>query len=176
MVTADPAGAPSGQEKHRSFVEDFAEHWHESGMGRMEGRVMGYLLVADADRVSTAELTQKLGSAAGAISMATRSLVVQGFIRRRRVSGDRSHYFSADDDVWGGFLSAERTWVRRMEGVLADAGGDRQLTTAARHRILVAREYMRWLGTYNQQMLQDWRKHLAEHLDSIDAQARSEEP
>lgn len=146
------------------FIAAFAEQWHASGQGRMEGRVLGYLIVSDADKVSSADLATALGAGNGAISMATRSLVENGFIRRLRVPGDRSHYFAAENDVWGGFLSAERRWVHRLHGVLADARGQLDLTPAAGQRLHVATEYMSWLGDYNLQMLRDWHQHLASHI------------
>lgn len=157
-------GEPGGlSPAARAFIEDFADNWHDSGAARMEGRVMGYLLIAGSDRVSSAELTSELGIAAGAVSTATRALVEHGFARRHRLPGDRSHYFSAMDDVWGGFLTSERRWVFRMENVLDHASAELGLTGSARQRVLVAREYMRWLSSYNQQMFADWRRHLASH-------------
>lgn len=168
-ATTPSVGAELSIEQ-RAFIEDFADNWHESGAGRMEGRVMGYLMITRTERVSSAELTSALGIAAGAVSMATRALVDQGFIRRHRLPGDRSHYFSAHDDVWGGFLTSERRWVFRMESVLDEASAKLSLTGPARHRVLVAREYMRWLGDYNQKMFRDWRDHLAGHEPPEDEQ------
>ncbi|MXG89561.1 GbsR/MarR family transcriptional regulator [Nocardioides flavescens] len=154
-------------EAARRFVEDFADNWHESGAGRMEGRVMGYLLITTSDHVSSAELSRELGIASGAVSMATRALGDQGYIRRRRLPGDRSHYFEAHEDIWGGFLTSERRWVFRMESVLDEANQQLDLEGAARRRVLIAREYMRWLGDYNQQMFRDWRAHLAAHTEAL---------
>lgn len=163
----DTAGPEPLSDELRAFIEDFAENWYEGGYGRMEGRVMAYLLVTTAPLVSSGELAQALGIATGAVSMATRNMVTLGFIRRHRLPGDRSHYFAADDDVWGGFLSGERRWVFRMESVLRQAGDRLPLDAPARHRVLVAREYMHWLGGYNAQMLRDWRRHLDTHVPPL---------
>lgn len=159
----------------RAFIEDFADNWHESGAGRMEGRVMGYLLITTSDHVSSAELSQELGIASGAVSMATRALSDQGFIRRRRLPGDRSHYFEAHEDIWGGFLTSERRWVFRMESILDEATHQLGLSGPASRRVLVAREYMRWLSDYNQQMFRDWRAHLAAHTEALGAQPDGED-
>ncbi|SDP37226.1 hypothetical protein SAMN04515671_3925 [Nakamurella panacisegetis] len=147
-----------------AFINAFSENWHSSGQGRMEGRVLAYLLVVSADKVSSAELADALGAGSGAISMATRALVEQGFIRRLRVAGDRSHYFAAAEDVWGGFLSAERRWVHRMQSVLDNARKEMSLAPTADRRVQVAAEYMNWLGSYNLTMLRDWHAHLASHV------------
>ena len=155
------AELPAGTE---AFIAAFSENWHSSGQGRTEGRLLAYLLVVGADKVSSAELATALGAGTGAISMATRALVEQGFIRRLRIPGDRSHYFAAADDVWGGFLSAERRWVHHMQSVLTDARKQLALTPTADHRVQVAAEYMRWLGGYNLKMLQDWHAHLQAHV------------
>lgn len=119
--------------------------------------------MVDTDKVSSADLAEAMGAGTGAISMATRALVEQGFIRRLRVPGDRSHYFAAADDVWGGFLSAERRWVHRMQSVLDSARQQLPLTPSADHRVQVAAEYMTWLGSYNLNKLQDWHAHLQAH-------------
>ena len=147
-----------------AFIAAFSENWHASGQGRTEGRLLAYLLVVDADKVSSADLAEAIGAGTGAISMATRALVEQGFIRRLRVPGGRSHYFAAADDVWGGFLSAERRWVHRMQSVLDNARQQLPLTPSAAHRVQVAGEYMNWLGSYNLKMLQDWHTHLQVHV------------
>ncbi len=147
-----------------AFLAAFAENWHASGQGRMEGRVLAYLLVTSADKVSSADLAEAMGAGTGAISMATRALVEQGFIRRLRIPGDRSHYFAAAEDVWGGFLSAERRWVHRMQLVLDTARRQLPLAPDADRRVHVAAEYMNWLGTYNLQMLRDWHAHLDAHV------------
>ncbi|MET3805529.1 DNA-binding transcriptional regulator GbsR (MarR family) [Nakamurella sp. UYEF19] len=147
-----------------AFIAAFSENWHASGQGRMEGRLLAYLLVVSADKVSSAELAEAMGAGTGAISMATRALVEQGFIRRLRVPGDRSHYFAAADDVWGGFLSAERRWVHRMQSVLDNARQQMPLAPGADRRVHVAAEYMNWLGGYNLKMLRDWHEHLASHV------------
>lgn len=150
--------------EREAFIAAFSENWHASGQGRTEGRLLAFLLVVDDDKVSSADLAAAMGAGTGAISMATRALVEQGFIRRLRVPGDRSHYFAAADDVWGGFLSAERRWVHRMHFVLDNARTQLRLTPSADHRVQVAAEYMNWLGGYNLKMLQDWHTHLRAHV------------
>jgi DNA-binding transcriptional regulator GbsR (MarR family) len=69
-----------------AFIAAFSENWHASGQGRTEGRLLAYLLVVSTDKVSSADLAEAMGAGTGAISMATRALVEQGFIRRLRVS------------------------------------------------------------------------------------------
>lgn len=147
-----------------AFLQAFSEQWHTAGLQRTEGRVLAYLLVVSADRVSSAELAEATGAGTGAISVATRALVEQGFIRRLRVPGDRSHYFAAAEDVWGDFLSGERRWVHRMHSVLEGAREQLPLAPDADRRVQVAAEYMNWLGGYNLKMLRDWHEHLRTHV------------
>ena len=100
-------------EERAELVEEFGLIWEELGMMRMVGRVTGYLMLSNAPYVSTAELREALQASAGSISTTTRRLKEFGFIRQVAVAGERSHFFRADDDVWGAFLAAEPPALRR---------------------------------------------------------------
>ena len=144
-------------EATRVFVEDFAYAWGQAGIPRMEGRILGLLLIVDAPMLSSARIAELLGASAGAVSMATRSLINVGFIRPHSVPGDRNRYFRVEDDVWGGFLASEREYFGKVSatidyglGLLEDTDG------GPRTRLENARRYMTWLSGYHSRMLADW--------------------
>ncbi|WP_144721944.1 GbsR/MarR family transcriptional regulator [Agrococcus jejuensis] len=158
-------------EATRAFIEDFAYAWGTAGNPRMDGRVLGLLLVVDAPYLSSARIADLLRASAGAVSMSTRSLMNVGFLKPVSIPGDRSHYFRAEDDVWGGFLAGEREYLRRIETAIA-YGLDivPEGATGPRTRLENAERYMSWLAGYHAKMLADWQRF----RDEVDAEASEE--
>lgn len=147
----------------RQFAEDISLVWEMAGTSRMDGRVLGYLMIMDREFISSADLAKALNASAGAVSMATRRLLDTNFIRRHSVPGDRSHYFKAEEDPWGSFLANERRYFEREirtldEGILWLKPEE----TGARVRLTNGRDYLRWVMDYHHKMLADWEAHKAE--------------
>ncbi|MCU1407893.1 MAG: transcriptional regulator [Glaciihabitans sp.] len=141
----------------RTFVEDFASSWESTHNARMDGRVLGLLMIIDEPFVSSAQIAHLLQASTGAVSMSTRSLVSVGFLKRHTVPGDRAHYFRVEDDVWGTFLSGEREYLRRMKGaVIGGLGIIPDGAAGPRTRLRNAERYMTWLEGYHRKMLLDW--------------------
>jgi len=76
------------------FVEEMGELFERSGSPRMAGRVWGYLLIVEVERLSTADLAEALNASGSSISAATRMLVELGMLDRIRVPGERTDYFT----------------------------------------------------------------------------------
>ena len=154
-----------------AWVEEFALTWEGSSKTpRMEGRILGLLMIVDAPYLSSHQIARLLSASAGAVSGATRKLVDGGFVKRHAVAGDRNHYFRVEDDVWGSWLESERAYLPRLQrviddGIAASAGAD----ASQRRRLLNARHYMEWLAGYHRKMLADWEAYR-------DAQAGTGEP
>ena len=146
-----------GEQRRREIVEEMGVFWEQNGSPRMQGRIVGYLMLSDAPSVSTAELMSALQASAGSISTSTRLLVEQGFIRRVAAPAERSHYFRAEEDVWGAFLAGERGYLhsrkRFAEEVVRELG---DADTPSRRRMSNMRDYMAWLADHHRAMLQDW--------------------
>ncbi|MDR1388149.1 MAG: MarR family transcriptional regulator [Propionibacteriaceae bacterium] len=155
----------------RQFAEDLSLIWEMAGTSRMDGRVLGYLMIMDRPHISSADLAQVLHASAGAVSMSTRRLVDMRFIRQHSIPGDRRHYFKAEDDPWGSFLSNEHRFFDREIETLGQAmeliGPDEP---AARRRLRNGRDYLTWISAYHNKMLADWESHKRER----DAHERAE--
>jgi DNA-binding transcriptional regulator GbsR (MarR family) len=174
-----PAPAPAGpapvdptpSDEALAWVEEFALTWEGSSKTpRMEGRILGLLMIVDRPYLSSHQIARLLTASAGAVSGATRKLVDGGFVKRHAVAGDRNHYFRVEDDVWGSWLESERAYLPRLQrviddGLAASAGAD----ASQRRRLLNARHYMEWLAGYHRKMLADWEAYR-------DAQAGTGEP
>lgn len=147
-------------ERHVLLAEEFGLVWEEFGMVRMDGRVLGYLMLSNAPHVSSAELRDALQASAGSISTTTRRLKQWGFIRQVPVPGERSHFFRAADDVWGAFLTAEDKNYRRArelaDHVLSGLGEGDDLP---RLRFENMRDYHEWLESHHQTISARWEEH-----------------
>lgn len=145
------------------FVEELGLLFEEMGQGRMNGRVLGYLMLSTAPYVSTAELKRELNASAGSISTATRALSEPGFIRKVSVPGSRGHFFRADEDVWGAFLATEHRYFatrrRLATSVLAALEPEDEVI---RKRMENMYDYFEWLETYHQKMYADWEAYKLE--------------
>ncbi|GAA3799250.1 GbsR/MarR family transcriptional regulator [Cellulomonas soli] len=142
------------------FVEEFALVWESANGPRMEGRVVGLLMLVDAPYLSSSQLAGLLHASAGAISTACRKLVEVGFVKRHVIPGDRNHYFRVEDDIWGSFLAGERSYlVRLSEAIAVGFSAIGEDDDGPRRRLTNARNYMAWLAGYHRKMLADWQAY-----------------
>lgn len=127
------------------FIERFAAYWHSQALSRVEGRIVGHLLLDDSPGVSAADLAAAVGASRGSVSTYTRRLVDIGFVHRVRLPGDRSHYFVMAADVWGGFLDNEHAYLEHQR-VLADTALTHMRPGGrAYERVRNMHDYMVWL-------------------------------
>src|SRR4030095_15781591 len=102
------------------FVEQFALVLVEAGIPRMPARVFAYVLAADADRHTAAELAAGLRVSPAAISGGVRYLVQVGLLGKEREPGSRSdHYRVYDEDIWSTIMRQQDPVLKRTEDVLA---------------------------------------------------------
>ena len=152
------------EKERRDFAEEFSLVWQLTGIPRMDGRILGYLMVTPEPYLSSATLCDVLKMSPGAVSTSTRRMVEAGFIRRHAIPGDRNHYFVASDDPWGSYLASESPSFVRTRDVL-----DRELAripaedTSARRRVQNGRNYMEWIERAHKSILLEWEKYNREH-------------
>ncbi|HYF62461.1 MAG TPA: MarR family transcriptional regulator, partial [Herpetosiphonaceae bacterium] len=75
------------------FVERVALTYERSGLPRIAGRILGWLLICDPPAQTAGELAAALGASKGSISTMTRMLVSMGLIEHTSKRGDRRDYF-----------------------------------------------------------------------------------
>ncbi|QSB06319.1 GbsR/MarR family transcriptional regulator [Natronoglycomyces albus] len=136
--------ASDGGTKVDQFVDRFAHLWAARGGSRVEGLIAGYLLIDESDGVKPSELAHRLSVSRGSVSTYTRKLAAQGFVRRVRKPGDRSHYFVMDEDVWAGFLEAEQTYLENQRRLAAETLPHVRQGSRAWERVRNMRDYMAW--------------------------------
>ena len=164
-----PEDSPANH-RMRQFVERFADAWAATGASRIEGLIAGYLLVDESDGVSPQELSQQLQISAGSVSSYTRALVERGFVRRVRRSGERSHYFVMDEDVWAGFLEREQEYLTSQLQLAVETLPHVREGGVAWQRVRNMRDYMSWL--IDSRLGSEWARIKAER----DRQQAAREP
>ena len=112
----------SRQAEEQSFVEDVGIVFEQTGLPRMAGRILGWLLISDPPHQSTEELTEALMASKGSISTMTRHLIHIGLIERLSLPGVRHDYFRIRPDAWQHMIRRGLVDEIRMVRELAERG------------------------------------------------------
>ncbi|WP_350352005.1 MarR family transcriptional regulator [Microbacterium sp. A8/3-1] len=157
MMTVDDSDGARAR-----FIEAVATQWRQLGSVPMDGRVLAFLIIAEQEIVSSAELAAGLGVSQGAISASTRNLVASGAVRRVWVAGDRSHYFAVQDDPLGSMFKAGVPNQAALEKVFRpEADLDPHLTLASRTRLRNAADYYAWFESRREALADEWEAYKA---------------
>lgn len=97
------------EEKH--FVEEVGLSFEQSGLPRMAGRILGWLLIADPPHQSTSELAEALMASRGSISTMTRLLIRIGLIERLSLPGVRHDYFRIQPGAWNQMIKQSKDHI-----------------------------------------------------------------
>jgi DNA-binding transcriptional regulator GbsR (MarR family) len=98
------------------FVERFALWFEQSGVPRMSGRVLAWLLVCDPPHQSAEDLAEGLQASRGSISTTVRALAATELVERVTFPGDRRTYYRARSD-WSSMLEAQLKRVIELRGL-----------------------------------------------------------
>ena len=147
------------QAEPKRLIEDFGILFEESGLPRMAGRILGWLLICNPPHQSAAELCVVVGGSKGSISSMTRLLIHGGLVERLGIPGSRATYFR----VKPGFLS------ELVKSRLAILGAIRELTERGlafmededaeiRHRLEEIRDFYVYVGREMPALLDRWQE------------------
>jgi DNA-binding transcriptional regulator GbsR (MarR family) len=149
----------SGRAEYRrsDFVEQLGLLAEQSGMPRMAGRVLGWLLICDTPRQSFGDLVDALQASKGSISTMTRLLVHLGLIERVSTPGDRRDFFELTPDAWTRLLRQRVAMIARF-GDLAERGLPllRHEAPRRRERLQDMVELYTWWERESTAMLERW--------------------
>ena len=90
----------TAQITEKSFVEQFGIAFEQTGLPRMAGRILGWLVISDPPHQSADELATGLAASRGSISSTTRLLIQLGLVERLSLPGIRHDYFRLRSDAW----------------------------------------------------------------------------
>ncbi len=103
------------------FIEEVGLMFERSGMPRMAGRILGWLLVCDPPAQTASQLAQGLHASKGSISTMTRLLLQAGLIEQVARKGERQTRFQIRDQAWIDLMVSRLAGVR-VYREMADRG------------------------------------------------------
>jgi DNA-binding transcriptional regulator GbsR (MarR family) len=108
--------------RQRQYVEEVGIVFEQTGLPRMAGRILGWLLIANPPHQSMEELTEALMASKGSMSSMTRMLIQMGLIERVSLRGVRHAYFRLRPDAWQHMVRRGLVDEIRMVRELAERG------------------------------------------------------
>ena len=112
----------SRQVEEQNYVEEVGIVFEQTGLPRMAGRILGWLLISDPPHQSTVQLTEALMASKGSISTMTRHLMHIGLIDRLSLPGVRHDYFRIRPDAWQHMIRRGLVDEIRMVRQLSERG------------------------------------------------------
>jgi DNA-binding transcriptional regulator GbsR (MarR family) len=143
------------RDRRLQFVEHVGLHMEDSGLPRMAGRVLGWLLISEPAVQSSAQLVAALGASKGSISTNTRLLMRTGLIERVARPGGRGAFFRIKPDAWSQILESQIAKIRAFREI-CDEG---LAITGGRPRLEEMRDFYLFMEEEYPMMLSHWREH-----------------
>ena len=128
-----------------------------AGMARMPARVMMALVGSPDDGYTAAELGERLGVSAAAVSGAVRYLVSMRMIQRVSRPGERRDRYDLVDDAWAGMITANAPMYAALAGAMdaiADENADAPASVARARDVA---DFLRYLSKRMPRLADEWR-------------------
>jgi DNA-binding transcriptional regulator GbsR (MarR family) len=151
------------------FVEDLGVLALDAGIPRATVRVLAWMVVCEPVEQSAADIRRALHLSAGAVSTATRTLIVSGMIERTAHPGDRHLYYKVRPGGWEAALQGRLRTLMQIREV-----ADRALLAAphADNRLRDLHDVYAWF----EQRLEELLATRQRADNSVDPRARSHAP
>ncbi len=144
-----------------TFIEETGIFFESLGMTRMAGRILGFLMVSDKERVSFEELTQVLQASKSSISTNVKSLIQVKFIKPITEPGDRKTYYTLSHDIsWSEIFKQRMHELNLLISIFNKALNLRtnQKDTPAQW-LNNAMEFYEWVGNEFPILMKKWEEH-----------------
>ena len=128
------------QLEEKRFVEEVGIVSEQTGLPRMAGRILGWLLISEPPHQSTTQLAEALMASKASISTATRLLIQIGLIERLSIPGVRHDYFRIRSDAWQHMIKRGLEDEIKMFRHLAERGLE-----VLSEKALLTRSNQKWL-------------------------------
>jgi DNA-binding MarR family transcriptional regulator len=144
-------------EAERHYVEEVAIFFESSGLPRMSGRVLGWLLICEPPIQSSQQLVEALEASKGSISTSTRQLMQLGLIERAAVPGERGMHFTITPDSWLRLLENRMASLTEFRGIADDGVALlKGAPKARRARIELIRDFYAFLEAEFPKLIERW--------------------
>ncbi|WP_029144910.1 GbsR/MarR family transcriptional regulator [Microbacterium luticocti] len=143
--------------EHRAIeaAEQAAAAMATAGMPRMPARVLMALLAAPTGGYTAADLRERLGVSAAAVSGAVRYLQTLHFIRRRSLPGHRRERYEVVSDSWFGVMTANApTYLRLAELIDAIRAAQDDPDAGAHAREMS--DFLRFMARRMPELVKEW--------------------
>jgi hypothetical protein len=145
------------------------------GMPRMPARVMMALAGSPDEGYTAADLADRLGVSAAAVSGAVRYLVSMRLIHRLSRPGDRRDRYDLAEDSWSGMISANAPLYGGLAAYLDRIADDNEAAPVSASRAREIADFLRFLSERMPQLAAEWRSGRdAPKVDSTGAAADGE--
>ncbi|MDE0546573.1 GbsR/MarR family transcriptional regulator [Microbacterium sp. C7(2022)] len=127
-----------------------------AGMARMPARVMMALVGSPDDGYTAAQLAERLGVSAAAVSGAVRYLQAMRLVQRLSRPGDRRDRYDLADDAWGDVITANLPLYTGLAGLIdqiADENGDAPVSAQRAHD---SADFLRFLASRLPALVEEW--------------------
>lgn len=143
---------------HRALAtaEQAAAMLTAAGMPRMPARVMMALVAAPGGGSTAAELADRLGVSAAAISGAVQYLQTLRTVHRVSQPGSRRVRYELVEDAWYGALTGNAPLYNTLADFIDRIGDEHDGDPAARHRTAEMAAFFRFMSARMPQLLDEW--------------------
>ncbi|HKP06440.1 MAG TPA: helix-turn-helix domain-containing protein [Microbacterium sp.] len=127
------------------------------GMPRMPARVMMALAGSPDEGYTAADLADRLGVSAAAVSGAVRYLVSMRLIHRLSRPGDRRDRYDLAEDSWSGMITANAPLYSTLAASLDRIADENPAAPASAARAHEIADFLRYLAERMPQLAAEWR-------------------
>lgn len=152
MTVAHPARHPGV-----APAEQAAAALTAAGMARMPARVMMALVGSPDEGYTAAELADRLGVSAAAVSGAVRYLQSMRLIDRISRPGDRRDRYDLADDAWHGVVAGNAPIYTRLAELMDAIADENMQAEASVRRARDTASFLRFLAERMPQLADEWR-------------------
>jgi DNA-binding transcriptional regulator GbsR (MarR family) len=105
--------ANTGQKQQ--FVESCGLYFENTGLTRLTGRIIGWLLICDPPHQLQSDLVEGLQASKSSVSVALKDLTRLYLVERVALPGDRRVYYRTTKDMWTRSFRARMHQVRELK-------------------------------------------------------------
>jgi DNA-binding transcriptional regulator GbsR (MarR family) len=158
-VPGDPGQATGPEDPLFGYTERFSAVLVAAGFPPMPARVFVALLVADAGRLSAAELAGVLRISPAAVSGAVRYLIQLGLVHKERVPGSRRDYYRMPGGMWDSLIRQRDQVMARWTALVREGIDLVGPDTPAGERLAEQADFLEFTSKELSGVLDRWEQH-----------------
>ena len=158
-MPGDPGQATGPEDPLFGYTERFSAVLVAAGFPPMPARVFVALLVADAGRLSAAELAGVLRISPAAVSGAVRYLIQLGLVHKERVPGSRRDYYRMPGGMWDSLIRQRDQVMARWTALVREGIDLVGPDTPAGERLAEQADFLEFTSKELSGVLDRWERH-----------------